>query len=64
MPSSFLPLKVISGVVTLAILGGLGYYFLTRGGDDDDDKDTTSASGSSNSDEDLSDPLSEARRIM
>jgi hypothetical protein len=45
-------------VVTLTVLGGLGYYFLTR---NDDEK---GVSGSSPSDEELSDPLSEARRIM
>mmetsp|Transcript_32474 Transcript_32474/g.71710 ORF Transcript_32474/g.71710 Transcript_32474/m.71710 type:complete len:152 (+) Transcript_32474:69-524(+) len=52
--------KVISGVVTLVVLAGLGYYFLTRGSGDDDVIDV----GKSKKDDDLDDPLSEARRIM
>ncbi|GLC41585.1 hypothetical protein PLESTB_000699400 [Pleodorina starrii] len=67
--------KVISGVVTLALFAGVGYYFLTQqgaGADKDGDAiDVTSSSSSSSSKkkggrsgDDLDDPLAEARRIM
>uniref|UniRef100_A0A7R9VET0 Uncharacterized protein n=1 Tax=Chlamydomonas euryale TaxID=1486919 RepID=A0A7R9VET0_9CHLO len=52
--------KVISGFVTLAVLLGIGYWYVTRN-DDDDGGDSGKRSSS---DEDLSDPLSDARRIM
>eukprot|EP00955_Chlamydomonas_euryale_P112138 366113-Chlamydomonas_euryale.AAC.9 len=51
---------VISGFVTLAVLLGIGYWYVTRN-DDDDGGDSGKRSSS---DEDLSDPLSDARRIM
>lgn len=50
--------KVISGVVTLALFAGLGYYFLTRNANEPAEKPAPKDSG------DLDDPLSEARRIM
>ncbi|KAG2451243.1 hypothetical protein HYH02_003850 [Chlamydomonas schloesseri] len=58
--------KVISGVVTLAIFAGLGYYFLTQqGGKDDDAVDVTpKAPGGKGKGSDLDDPLAEARKIM
>lgn len=60
-------LQVISGLFTLAVMGAVGYWWLTKnsGGDDEDEppkpKQKSSASRSS---DDLNDPLSEAQRIM
>eukprot|EP00198_Chlamydomonas_reinhardtii_P002616 XP_001691952.1 SNF2 superfamily protein [Chlamydomonas reinhardtii] len=66
--------KVISGVVTLAVLAGIGYYFLTQQGKDDDDAiDVTPKAGGGKAGggkagggkgSDLDDPLAEARKIM
>ncbi|GFR50406.1 hypothetical protein Agub_g12623 [Astrephomene gubernaculifera] len=65
--------KVISGVLTLALFAGLGYYFLSKqSGDGDDDAiDVTpgssgsgSGKGRGKSGDNLDDPLAEARRIM
>lgn len=55
--------QLVSGVITLVVLGAVAYYFFTRGGDDDDD-DGPSSKRSSKQDDDLGDPLSDARRIM
>lgn len=65
----FLAAQVISGVVTLALFAGVGYYFLTQSGKGDDAVDVTPSSssgkkGGSGGGKDLDDPLSEARRIM
>ncbi|EFJ48606.1 hypothetical protein VOLCADRAFT_104657 [Volvox carteri f. nagariensis] len=58
--------KVISGVLTLALFAGVGYYFLTQQmADKDDTIDVTPPSKKGGrSGEDLDDPLAEARRIM
>ncbi|KAG2435784.1 hypothetical protein HXX76_006980 [Chlamydomonas incerta] len=58
--------KVISGVVTLAVVAGVGYYFLTQQGKDDDAIDVTPKSGGKGGAKgsDLDDPLAEARKIM
>ncbi|GAX73982.1 hypothetical protein CEUSTIGMA_g1432.t1 [Chlamydomonas eustigma] len=53
--------KLISGFITMLILAGLGYYFFTRGEDVQQEKKSPDG-GSGN--EDLSDPLDDARRIM
>lgn len=51
--------KVISGVITLALLGGVGYYFLTKSGNAAAEK-----RASSREVDDMDDPLSEAKKIM
>ncbi|KXZ54872.1 hypothetical protein GPECTOR_4g944 [Gonium pectorale] len=59
----------ISGVITLALFAGVGYYFLTQqAGKDDDAIDVPPPSkksgGAGGKEQDLDDPLAEARRIM
>lgn len=53
-------------MLTLALLAGLGYYFLTQqaGGEKDDTIDVTPSAKDGRSGDDLDDPLAEARRIM
>ncbi|KAG1666531.1 hypothetical protein FOA52_014428 [Chlamydomonas sp. UWO 241] len=53
--------KVISGFVTLFVLLGIGYFYITRNGDDDDTDKPPKARSSA---DELDDPLSDARRIM
>ena len=60
--------------MTLAVLAGIGYYFLTQQGKDDDDAiDVTPKAGGGKAGggkagggkgSDLDDPLAEARKIM
>lgn len=54
--------QVLSGFITLIVLGGLGYFFFTRSSSDTDDEDSNKGEGKG--EDDLSDPLSEAQRIM
>ncbi|KAG2490892.1 hypothetical protein HYH03_010809 [Edaphochlamys debaryana] len=55
--------KVISGVVTLAVLAGVAYYFITKSdGGDDETIDVTPTKGGAK--KDMDDPLAEARKIM
>ncbi|GIL82788.1 hypothetical protein Vretimale_8349 [Volvox reticuliferus] len=58
--------KVISGVLTLAIFAGVGYYFLTKqAAENDDTIDVTPpAKKGGRTDDNMDDPLAEARRIM
>jgi hypothetical protein len=53
--------QLISGFITFLILAGLGYYFFTRGEDPEQEKQ---GSPNTSGNEDLTDPLDEARRIM
>ncbi|KAG2490901.1 hypothetical protein HYH03_010814 [Edaphochlamys debaryana] len=56
-------LAVISGVVTLAVLAGVAYYFITKSdGGDDETIDVTPTKGGAK--KDMDDPLAEARKIM
>ncbi|PNH08545.1 hypothetical protein TSOC_004892 [Tetrabaena socialis] len=60
---------VVSGVVTLALFAGVGYYLLTQQGKDSDDAidvPPPSKRGGSKGKggDDLDDPLAEARKIM
>ena len=57
--------QVISGVLTVVVIGGLGYYFLTKGDRSDDDSGSGGGSNRSKSnDDDLDDPLADVKRIM
>jgi hypothetical protein len=56
--------QMISGVITLAVLAGLGYYFFTRSGVSDDDDTGDSGPSKKRTDDDMNDPLSDAQRIM
>lgn len=59
-------LQVLSGLLTLALLGGLGYLYFMKsggGGDNDDDDKRKSSSSEDDASGDGS-PLSDARRIM
>ncbi len=49
--------------MTLAVIGGLGFWWLTKGGPDDADEPPIDVSPKGK-EEDLDDPLAEARRIM
>lgn len=59
-------LQVLSGVVTMLVIGGLGYYFLTQSGEGGSGGGSSNSSkpSSSRKGDDLDDPLSEAKRIM
>ena len=51
------PFQVVSGVVTLVLMAGLAYWFFTR-------KSDKGGPGGGTGDDDLDDPLAEARRII
>jgi hypothetical protein len=53
--------QVISGVLTLVLFAGAGYYFLTK---DVKDDDTSSSAKKTTRKPDLDDPLAEAKKIM
>lgn len=48
----------------MALLGGLGYLYLTRSGGDDDEDDGDKRRNKSSDSADDGSPLSDARRIM
>mmetsp|Transcript_19913 Transcript_19913/g.55497 ORF Transcript_19913/g.55497 Transcript_19913/m.55497 type:complete len:128 (+) Transcript_19913:246-629(+) len=57
--------KVLSGLLTLALLGTLGYLYLSlSGGDDDDEGGGRKRQQSGSEADDDGSPLSDARRIM
>ncbi len=62
--------QVVSGIFTLVVLGGVGYWWLTKqaGGEDDDFGAKASKAPPSSSSKprgaDLDDPLADAQRIM
>ncbi|KAF5838706.1 hypothetical protein DUNSADRAFT_2331 [Dunaliella salina] len=56
---------VLSGLLTVALLGVLGYLYLSRsGGDDDDEGGGGQKQQSASEADDDGSPLSDARRIM
>lgn len=58
--------KVVSTVITLAVIGAGLYFYLGRGGASDEGAGSSSrrSGGGNNNDDDDDDPLAEARRIM
>jgi TATA-binding protein-associated factor len=57
--------KVVSTVITLAVIGGGLYFYLARSGGDGGERSSSSSSkGGGGGDDDDDDPLAEARRIM
>ncbi|GFH13008.1 uncharacterized protein HaLaN_08806 [Haematococcus lacustris] len=58
--------QLLSGLLTLAVMGGVAYWWLTKGdpGSEVTDIDVKPSARGGKDDEDLDDPLSEARKIM
>jgi hypothetical protein len=56
--------QVISGIFTLLLLGGLGYWWLTKGSGGDDSDDLPPPPRKQPRGGSADDPLSEAQRIM
>ncbi|KAJ9507384.1 hypothetical protein QJQ45_006372 [Haematococcus lacustris] len=58
--------QLLSGLLTLAVMGGVAYWWLTKSdpGSEVTDIDVKPSSRGGKDDEDLDDPLSEARKIM
>lgn len=64
--NAFLP-QLVSGIFTLAVIGGLGYFFLTKDSKDDEDEDDDDDGGKkakTKRSDNMDDPLADARAIM